>query len=84
MGTASPSCLHSSLILSAASSSALAWAMVSASADGSPGEHLLNDAASQLVAWGVMPVGFIIVLMELLKLPKQALVPLASCDDIFL
>ena len=37
VGIASPSCLHSSLILSAASSSALALAMVSASADGSPG-----------------------------------------------
>ena len=30
--------------------------------------------ASQLVAWGVMPVGFIIALMEPLKLPKQVLV----------
>ena len=28
----------------------------------------------QLVAWGVMPMGFIIALMEPLKLPKQALV----------
>ena len=36
-GTASPSCLHSSLIRSAANSSALALAMVLASADGSPG-----------------------------------------------
>ena len=39
-----------------------------------PGEHLSNNAASQLVAWGIMPVDFIITFMEPLELPKQALV----------
>ena len=43
---------------------------------------MLNDAAGQLVAWGVMPMGFVVALMETLKLPKQAAGPPASSDDI--